>query len=230
MWSTYGFATYYSSGAYRFPIRVASVDTDVDELIAAGVHVCIAAGNNSFKADVSGGDDYNNIVFASNGVTANYHRGSSPYSDDAFMVGCADATPTNATTERKVSFSTTGPGVNIYAAGHNIISCTSQTNRFGDAVYYGSSSWRQCNISGTSMASPQVAGVGATYLQTEPGLTPAQLKSKIETDSLAILNTASDLTNYEDTDDLVGGPNRFMLSRYGKTQTFSSNIKGLVVK
>jgi|TARA_B110000305_G_C18787567_1_gene336836 subtilisin family serine protease len=80
------------------------------------------------------------------------------------------------------------------------------------------------------MASPQVAGVGATYLQTEPGLTPAQLKSKIETDSLAILNTASDLTNYEDTDDLVGGPNRFMLSRYGKTQTFSSNIKGLVVK
>ena len=230
MWSTYGFATYYSSGAYRFPIRVASVDTDVDELIAAGVHVCIAAGNNSFKADVSGGDDYNNIVFANNGVTANYHRGSSPYSDDAFMVGCADATPTNATTERKVSFSTTGPGVNIYAAGHNIISCTSQTNRFGDAVYYGSSSWRQCNISGTSMASPQVAGVGATYLQTEPGLTPAQLKSKIETDSLAILNTASDLTNYEDTDDLVGGPNRFMLSRYGKTQTFSSNIKGLVVK
>ena len=230
MWSTYGFATYYSSGAYRFPVRVASVDTDVDELIAAGVHVCIAAGNNSFKADVSGGDDYNNIVFASNGVTANYHRGSSPYSDDAFMVGCADATPTNATTERKVSFSTTGPGVNVYAAGHNIISCTSQTNKFSDAVYYGNSSYRQCNISGTSMASPQVCGVGALYLQSEPGLTTAQLKLKLEKDSLAILNTASDLTNYEDTDDLVGGPNRFLFNRYGKAQTFSSNIKGLVVK
>ena len=46
------------------------------------------------------------------------------------MVGCADSTPNNATTQRK-KICTTGPGVSIYAAGTNIISACSTTNRFG---------------------------------------------------------------------------------------------------
>ena len=65
MRDTYGFYPYFASGSYRYPVRVSSVDTDVEECIAAGVHICIAAGNNSFKADVSGGLDYDNIVFSS---------------------------------------------------------------------------------------------------------------------------------------------------------------------
>ena len=36
------------------------------------------------------------------------------------MVGNMDSTPQSATVERKVSSSSTGPGVNIYAAGTDI--------------------------------------------------------------------------------------------------------------
>ena len=155
---TYGFYPYYRFPVYRFPSRVADVDADVQDCIDAGIHICIAAGNNSFKADTSVGPgvDYDNVVFWGGGSNNYYHRGSSPFDETANMVGCTDSTPENATTERKTSFSTTGPGVSIFAAGENILSASSNTNRFGAPSYFGDSYFNQTNISGTSMASPQV--------------------------------------------------------------------------
>ena len=230
MRNTYGIYPYYANGAYRIPIRIASVDADVQDCIDAGVHICIAAGNNSFKADIATGDDYNNIVFYGGFYNRNYHRGSSPFDETANMVGCTDSTPLNATTERKTGFSTTGPGVSIFAAGENIISACSTTNRFGAPSYFGDSNFKQTNISGTSMASPQVCGVGALYLQADPSLTPAQLKSKLEKDALAVLKDESNPTNYSDTTDICGGYNRMLFNRYNKALPFSSNIYGLQKK
>ena len=218
---TYGFYPYQTSSGYRSPVRVTSVDTDVEELIDEGVHVCIAAGNNSFKVDVSGGDDYDNIVFA--GSSSYYHRGSSPYSTEAFMVGSLNAQSNTA--DNKVGFSTTGPGVDIYAAGHNIRSCTSNTNKFSDAPYFGNGNYRQCSISGTSMASPQVCGIGALYLQANPMLTPAQLKDMIHKDSSETLE-AGTLTGYGDTDNAMGGPRRVAVSRYNKLIPYTSSASG----
>ena len=219
---TYGLYPYNTFSGYRAPVRIASVDADVEELIDEGVHVCIAAGNNSFKVDVDGGDDYNNILFGGGGSNY-YHRGSSPYSVNAFMVGCLNAQ--SNTEDNKVGFSTTGPGVDIYAAGHNIVSCTSTNNKFGDAAYYDGGGFRQCNISGTSMASPQACGVGALYLQANPMLTPAQLKDMMHKDSSETLE-AGTLTGYGDTDDAMGGPRRVMVSRYNKRIPYSSSISG----
>ena len=218
---TYGFYPYFTSSGYRSPVRIASVDTDVEELIDEGVHVCIAAGNNSFKVDVPGGDDYNNIVFT--GGTSYYHRGSSPYSTEAFMVGSLLAQ--SLISDWKVGFSTTGPGVDIYAAGHNIRSCTSNTNKFSDAPYFGNLNWRQCSISGTSMASPQVCGIGALYLQANPMLTPAQLKDMIHNDSSETMK-AGTLTGYGDTDNAMGGPRRVAVSRYNKLIPYTSSASG----
>ena len=219
---TYGLYPYFSNGTYRVPARVTSVDTDVEELIDEGVHVCIAAGNNSFKVDVSSGDDYNNIVLYSGG-SRYYHRGSSPYSTEAFMVGCLLAQP--LISDWKVDFSSTGPGVDIYAAGHNIRSCTSNTNKFSDAPYFGNLSWRQCSISGTSMASPQVCGIGALYLQANPMLTPAQLKDMIHNDSSETMK-AGTLTGYGDTDNAMGGPRRVAVSRYNKLVPYTNTASG----
>ena len=218
---TYGFYPYFTSSGYRSPVRITSVDTDVEELIDEGVHVCIAAGNNSFKVDVSGGDDYNNIVFA--GSSSYYHRGSSPYSTEAFMVGSLSAQSNTA--DNKVGFSTTGPGVDIYAAGHNIRSCTSNVNKFSDAPYFGNLSFRQCSISGTSMASPQVCGIGALYLQANPMLTPAELKDMIHKDSSETLE-AGTLTGYGDTDNAMGGPRRVAVSRYNKYNPYTVTLSG----
>ena len=221
MRDTYGIYPYLTESGYRAPVRIASVDTDVEELIDEGVCVCIAAGNNSFKVDVPGGDDYNNKF--TRGGDVFYHRGSSPYSVNAFMVGSLLAQ--SSTSDKKVGFSTTGPGVDVYAAGNNIVSCTSNTNKFADAAYYGSASFRQCNISGTSMASPQVCGVGALYLQANPMLTQAQLQDMIHKDSSETLEAGS-LTGYGDTNDAMGGPRRVIVSRYTKNIPFSSKLSG----
>lgn len=222
MRDTYGIYPYISNFAYRAPVRVASVDTDVQELIDEGVHVCIAAGNNSFKVDVSGGDDYNNSFDRGSGDVF-YHRGSSPYSTEAFMVG--SLLSENATGDKKVNFSTTGPGVDIYAAGDEILSCTSNSNKFSDAAYWGNSSFRQTNINGTSMASPQVCGVGALYLQSNPGISPAELRTMIHNDSSSTM-PAGTLTGYGSTDDAMGGPQRVLVHRYNTNIPYVNNITG----
>ena len=60
-------------------------------MISDGIHVIIAAGNNYNKIDSATGSDYNNqVVFGS--TTYSYHRGSSPYSTNAFMVASSDTT------------------------------------------------------------------------------------------------------------------------------------------
>ena len=69
----------------RIPVRVGSVDTDLEELIAEGVHVCIAAGNSYYYIAADGDADWNNSAEFSVGQEF-YHRGSSPYSTNAFMV------------------------------------------------------------------------------------------------------------------------------------------------
>jgi len=219
---TYGLYNYLANFQYRAPLRVTSVDTDVEELIDEGVHVCIAAGNNSFKADVSGGDDYNNLLFYSGG-SMYYHRGSSPFSPNAFMVG--SLLSQTGTGDNKVGFSTCGPGVNIYAAGNNIVSSCSTTTRFGNTPYYDNSSFKQTTISGTSMASPQICGIGALYLQANPMLTPAQLKDMIHKDSSETME-AGTLTGYGDTNDAMGGPRRVAVSRYNKFIPYTNTLSG----
>jgi len=37
----------------RAPVRISSVDTDIQEMLDAGIIVCIAAGNGSHKIDLA---------------------------------------------------------------------------------------------------------------------------------------------------------------------------------
>jgi hypothetical protein len=147
--STYRYSTYGlnssagSTSTYLANVRIGSVDTDIEELIAAGVIVCIAAGNRATKIDVSGGIDYNNFVVTDSG-TIYYQRGSSPYSDNALMVGSLDSTTNDATNDQRATYSETGPGVSIWAPGTDIMSATSTTNKWGGGSqnYYLNSSYK----------------------------------------------------------------------------------------
>ena len=191
---------------YRANVRILSIDTDIEELLDAGVHVCVAAGNRSNKADEVGGDDYNN-TFSIGSSNKYYHRGSSPYGDAAMngsqraiIVGNIDSSVSSGTLDRKATSSETGPGVDIYAAGTNIMSSTSTTNRWGGGSqnYTLNTNFKQTNITGTSMASPQVAGVLACILELHPEFTPAQGKQwLLDNAGSAILNTGTgnDWTN-----------------------------------
>ena len=214
--STYGIRNI-SGAAYGYThicnTRISSVDVDVQELLDAGVVVCVAAGNRSFKIDTIGGTDYNNTIQTDTG-TKYIHRGSSPHDDDAITVGNSDRVVFSSTLDQKATSSETGPGVDIYAPGTNIISACSTTNRFGASSYYNNATFRQVNISGTSMASPQVAGVSALVLQLNPSYTPAQVKSALIAESTATIYTTGLDNDWSDTRSLQGGSQRFLHANF----------------
>jgi len=181
--SAYGL--YFYQGVY--PVRNLTYDAYVDVMTAAGINVIKAAGNDGLKIDVSGGADYNNIIqlkYIANNVsigTGVYMRGASPISNTAIIVGALDSTTYSSTLDKKAYYSDAGPMVDIFAAGSNVQSAWSSNSATAGSTYYGNSSFKQYNDNGTSMASPQIAGISALYLQAHPTATPAKVKSVLTT-------------------------------------------------
>lgn len=206
-------------GGNRYGTRVGSVDTDIEELIAAGVIVVVAAGNYSQKIDVQGGLDYDNYFTHSSLGPRYYNRGSSPYSTGALIVGSIDSAVFNATTEYKSTFSESGPGVDIYAPGSDIMSATSTINKWGSGSqpYYLNATFRQTNISGTSMACPQVAGLSALFLQANPHATPAQVKSWLISQSRPVVYSTGLDNDYTNLRSIKGGNNRFLFNQFNES-------------
>jgi len=235
IFAAYGF--YYINPYYRLSLRIASVDVEIEEMIDAGIHVCISAGNNSTKLDVPGGVDYDNTVDAywtayDNSLNTLYPlRPSSPYDDRCLCVGSTDTNQTN-NLDQTATYSNRGPAVNIWSPGTGIIAATSNTTDLGtypvydDPDYVG---YQICGLSGTSMASPQICGLGALYLQARPNLTPDQLRTILINDSKknVLYETTNNLDDYDTLNSILGSPNRHAFSRYGRQPlnlTTNSNI------
>jgi len=230
LWAQYGIVPLLSDGFTSFrniPVRVASVDADIEELIDAGVHVCIASGNNYYKIDTATGLDYNNTVDLGFGQEL-YHQGGSPYSTRAFMVGNIDSTTQDdagTARDKTAGSSCKGPGVNIWAPGTDIISAASNITVFGSSTGSYNDNFNLANIGGTSMASPQVAGILCLHLQSQPNLTPEQLQQRIFADSKSEIYTTGSDTDYSNyTVSIMGSPNRMLFNRYGR-QPFNLNGK-----
>jgi subtilisin family serine protease len=131
---------------------------------------------------------------------------------DAIKVGSIDSTAFSEYEDQKAHSSETGPGIDIWAPGANVVSCCSNTNNFSAVSYFKDSGFKQINLSGTSMASPQVCGVSALYLQLNPSISPASLKNWLI--KSAVSNTTiytSNLNNdYTNTRSLMGGTGIFL--------------------
>ena len=239
-WTLYG-----SDGgsAQRIPVRASQYDAEVEDMIDDGIHICIASGNQMHKIDIVGGLDYDN-TFTYGGSTYYYHRGSSPYTDEAFMVGNLAGGETFysgspvANTDVPSITSNYGPGCNIWAPGQHICAANSSDSSRSDQPYYFNNSYRQMSIGGTSMASPQVAGVCALFLQAYPNLTPAQLQKMIFDYSKPTVNfTQTGSTDYDVyptgtylnfSPSSCGGPNRHLFNPYNKSTPVSAIGSGTI--
>ncbi|KAF9402102.1 hypothetical protein BGZ94_005007 [Podila epigama] len=146
-------------------------------------------GGKSQAVDAAAGRIYNAgvalMVAAGNDANANACNGSPSGAQGGFCVGASDRN------DRIASFSSWGPCVDIFAPGVNIPS-----------AWIGSTTAIN-TISGTSMATPHVAGVAALLLSSDSSLTtPAALYKKLQ--QTATTNVVSG--------NLRGSPNRLLFN------------------
>lgn len=195
------------------PSREPDVDADVEQLVDAGMLVCISAGNFGMKQDVNGGADYNNrLTYTLDGSTVEeyyYHRGASPTleTNEFLNVGALSANSYSSTEDQRAEFSNAGPAVNVFAAGDNVIGAVSSTytlNQARSEYYYESGVGFQLKLSGTSVAAPQVAGMCACIWQAHPTWTAQTVINYVLNNSTATVYTTGQDNDYQVTNSLLG--------------------------
>lgn len=101
------------------PYRDATLDADISDAIADGIIFVSSAGDSAYKMDLPTGQDYNNY-FVDKGDIFYYHRGATPNSSHTSMI-CVGTLDSNSVENKEIT-SNTGPRVDLYAPGKNIIS------------------------------------------------------------------------------------------------------------
>jgi subtilisin family serine protease len=214
-----GYNSAYGQVNYYHGVRIPSLDADVSDCIDAGVIMLGAAGNYYHKIDVPGGLDWDNTVNSDH-----YHRGSSPTApiDGGSSMICVGALD-NTSVEQKAIFSETGPGVSIYSAGVMTMAAYAnkayQTSAVPDAR---NSAYYINKLSGTSMATPNVAGVACLMAGMRPGYNNQQIRDWLL--ELSDKNTMTEGTaGYTNQRHLQGGLQRVLKWPYISENPFSVN-------
>lgn len=241
---TYGINFQYSSGEkiIRVPRTSTSTDSLLEDLIEAGVLCCVAAGNGGQKTCSPGDPDYDNYFRINNGLYKYYYnRTLSPYSiekaDSFFKVGAIqDFTKilTEGTSiedpssyiDCAANFSEKGPAVNIWAAGTAVPGANYQYNSSDPNSYY---SGRKG--SGTSYASPQVAGVACLVMSKYPSFTPKQCVDFIISNCLTRISGSEsrqdeiDNPDWSDDNNLLGSKKRVLFLQQRENIKITGNLK-----
>jgi subtilisin family serine protease len=205
-----------------------ATETRIAQGQAAGIVYIAAAGNYGHKIDLNGGADYNNYythsfsgAIAPANIPIYYHRGGSP--SGTVRVSASDSATVRSSgkyLEQLAYYSERGPGCDIVSPGTDITSSTSNQSSFSPFNYmFGTqqqSTFKACKIAGTSMATPQVTGVAALYLQANPTATPAQVKTWITTQSKTsqVYNPTASTNAWSNQTALLGAPNKFLYNPY----------------
>jgi len=218
----------------RIPVPVDALDGDIEDAIDEGIINVSSAGNGQWYHALPGDQDWDNTFEMGNRYPDSvdfpyyYMRGSSPGRYDTTATGGFDL-PTivvgavgdyDTLGDSPASYSDRGPGVTIWAPGTYIQSGYTSASSYADPR---NGTYRVAKISGTSMASPQVAGVIACLCETYPEMTCEEARALIvnlaEKDSLS----DTDSGNYEDIGALLGAPNlmlRYIQQRKAQGNTF----------
>jgi len=187
------------------PYASTAQSADLIDAINDGIIFVGAAGNSNYEIDIPGGEDYDNIInynFSGFSYSDYYNRGSSPSHLPEFIcVGNIGAD----STERKNTSSNCGPRIDVWAPGSNITSSVHDNG--GGANDSRNASYNITKYSGTSMASPNVAGVLACIAEQWPRMTQSEAKSFLTELKLAKQNQITDGTGNLN---LRGSPNRYL--------------------
>lgn len=202
----------------RLPAIVESEEADMEDALDAGIILIGAAGNDAYKMDVPGGLDYDNY-FDSFFGSIYYHRGGTPQRvDRVTSVGCVDLQ--YSPTERKANFSNCGPRVDIYAPGVRIAAPVSNITDLGGypvVTYPLNSSYNVGKVSGTSQASPQIAGLACCLLEARPYMNSEDIRQwMIENATVGRLTSTG--STYTDLYNLQDSGNRYMYNPFTGTQ------------
>ena len=157
-WTLAGLAQDFGvDGTTKLNAPYAALEADCEDAINDGIILVGAAGNNN-QLMVDQTDNRYGSVVAIGGSNYPMYQGSAPVNSPQFIsVGAIS----NYADFRRASFSNYGPKIDIWAPGQNIISAFNSSG-FSDTKYGGAPNYYY-SISGTSMASPQVAGILAVY-------------------------------------------------------------------
>jgi subtilisin family serine protease len=219
------------SSAYQR--RVAAVDAAVEDLTDDGIIFVTAAGNYFGTIFRPGDIEYNNFfrydprsrLGDSINTPQYYNRGSSPVSDDAIVVANVnnEVLGYSGNPERLNFSSERGPRVDICAPGTAIQSSTNETGYSNRTLPYPlNSNFNTARITGTSMASPQVAGVLALYLQLNPQATPQDCKNWLAQNAQTNVMEVTAFDRYDNYTGTRGAPDRLLVNPY------SSNTRTVI--
>ena len=197
------------SGIWELPAYATSIEADVQDAQADGVIVISSAMNYSQKITLSGDQDYDNIGYlraGSNYVATFYtHRPDNAAGKTlsaTLVVGSLD----DWSNDRKAYYSLCGNAVDIFAAGDGIISSV-LTGSVADSR---NGSFYLSKYSGTSMASPQVAGVLALFAESNPNLTMSEAHDFITNTATPNIMYDTGTDDCTDFESLQGAANKIL--------------------
>lgn len=148
-------------------------DTSLADLLtnpnAEGLYFVKAAGNDGRRVVPSNDLDYENTLHFYNGSTdsSDYYlaypinKPPSPDAPLAVIVGSSNALAASASLEMTSPYTNYGSRITLYAPGTYIVAA----GAYSGSTYDLNAAYKTLNNSGTSMASPQVAGVGLLFVQ-----------------------------------------------------------------
>jgi len=206
------------SGNWKIPQYGTSELSDVEDAIADGIIVVTSAGNNSQKIVLSGDQDYNNILhlrqggnqYPTNGNKYSHRPDDSAQTDPASIVVGNLGAKSN---DRKYQSSACGNSVDIFAAGSGIVGAAISNSLapYGSATQDArDSSFWLAKIGGSSMASPQVAGVLALLAESNPGLTQSEANEWLIANATNNVMYDTQADDAMDRESLQGAANRIL--------------------
>ena len=236
---SYGFGTYREFTSVKTTSQAEANEVANDADCKNMIFVC-AAGNSNGKQEFINGVDYNNEItsgtyFYNSGYDNYYNRPGTPSitnigNDNAWIkVGSIDADRQSGSQERCSSFSDRGPAIDIWAAGSNILSPYAGEDSFADPR---DNNFYLQMISGTSMATPNVVGVIATYLESNPSADQAKVREWLFNEGSTIVSTtdyydpytsngANDAFYWGSTYSLKSSPRRILYNPYANNRTIT---------